>query len=412
VVILPGADQVQGRTIAERIHATAAARPYEAADGGLIPLHLSVGIASYPHDGHSANTLLTVADERMYAAKRSGTGVQGPARTTEEHAQQTVGGFGTLEALVAAVDNKDSYTAKHSDQVAQFALLLARQLGVSQETLRTLRIAGLLHDVGKIGVPDRVLRKPGRLTTEEGEVMQQHVQLSEMLVRTIMPDPGVLDAVRYHHERWDGRGYPYGVAGEGVPLLGRIMIVADAVSAMVMDRPYRKGLSLETVSSELRRAAGAQFDPALVEPFIAAFGEISRGVAGPQHRAVSGAWSPRFVVLSEDGSEADAAGFRAQGAQAAAAGVGSVRFEYAASSAGSRSGILLLKREEKNDAVPALRRPHNDGDGPPDDALATAWSAAAPADGCPTSARAHPSTICRCPLMLPCSSFAGASRTS
>jgi len=279
VVVLPGADHVQGRAIAERIHATAAARPYEAADGGLIPLHLSVGVASYPQDGDAAHTLLSVADERMYAAKRSGTGVQGPASTTEEHAQQTVGGFGTLEALVAAVDNKDSYTAKHSDQVAQFALLLARQVGASQETLRTLRVAGLLHDVGKIGVPDRVLRKPGRLSDEEFEIMQQHVQLSEMLVRTIMPDPGVLDAVRYHHERWDGQGYPYGVAGEGIPLLGRIMSMADAVSAMVMDRPYRKGLSLETVYSELRRAAGTQFDPALVEPFIAAIGEVSLDVA-------------------------------------------------------------------------------------------------------------------------------------
>ncbi len=279
VVVLPGTGPVQGRTIAERIHATAAARPYEAADGGLIPLHLSVGVASYPHDGDSAHTLLTVADERMYAAKRSGTGVRGPARTTEEHAQQTVGGFGTLEALVAAVDNKDSYTAKHSDQVAQFAILLARQVGVSQETLRTLRVAGLLHDVGKIGVPDRVLRKPGRLSDEEFEIMQQHVQLSEMLVRTIMPDPGVLDAMRYHHERWDGRGYPYGVAGAGIPLLGRIMSMADAVSAMIMDRPYRKGLSLETVYSELRRAAGTQFDPALVEPFIAALEKSNRDVA-------------------------------------------------------------------------------------------------------------------------------------
>ena len=279
VVVLPGADHVQGRAIAERIHATAAARPYEAADGGLIPLHLSVGVASYPYDGDSAHALLSVADERMYAAKRSGTGVQGPARTTEEHAQQTVGGFGTLEALVAAVDNKDSYTAKHSDQVAQFAILLARQVGVSQETLRTLRVAGLLHDVGKIGVPDRVLRKPGRLSDEEFEIMQQHVQLSEMLVRTIMPDPGVLDAMRYHHERWDGRGYPYGVAGAGIPLLGRIMSMADAVSAMIMDRPYRKGLSLETVYSELRRAAGTQFDPALVEPFIAALEKSNRDVA-------------------------------------------------------------------------------------------------------------------------------------
>jgi diguanylate cyclase (GGDEF)-like protein/putative nucleotidyltransferase with HDIG domain len=267
-VLLPRADPSQSHTIAERIHTMAAGKPYETADGRKIPLDLSIGVASFPHDGDAANALITHADERMYTAKRAGGGIQGTPRVEEEPAPP--GRFGILEALVAAVDNKDSYTAKHSDQVARFATLLAAELNASQEIVRTLRLAGLLHDVGKIGVPDRVLRKPGPLTEAEREIMQQHVQLSEMLLRTVMPSPDLLDAVRYHHERWDGRGYPYGLAGEQVPLLGRIMIVADATSAMMMDRPYRKGLSWEVTCNELRRGAGGQFDRALIEPFIRA----------------------------------------------------------------------------------------------------------------------------------------------
>ncbi len=267
-VVLPRADYNRGLAIAERIEAMAADMAYDTADGRQIPLNLSIGVASFPQDGDAANALTTLADERMYAAKRSGTGIKGHARTEDEAPPS--GGFGILEALVAAVDNKDSYTAKHSEQVARFALLLAAEMGASQETLRTLRIAGLLHDVGKIGVPDRVLRKPGRLTNEEQEIMQQHVQLSEMLLRTVMPSPDLVDAVRYHHERWDGRGYPYGLAGTKLPLTGRIMIIADAVSAMMMDRPYRKGLSWEVTCDELRRHAGSQFDPHLIEPFIVA----------------------------------------------------------------------------------------------------------------------------------------------
>jgi HD-GYP domain-containing protein (c-di-GMP phosphodiesterase class II) len=129
-----------------------------------------------------------------------------------------------------------------------------------------------LHDVGKIGVPNRILRKPGTLTDDEFAIIQRHVELSEALLTVLTNDVELVDAVRYHHERWDGLGYPRGVAGETVPLLGRIMIIADAVSAMGMDRPYRKGMSWEAIAQELEHGAGRQFDPELVGPTLRSLG--------------------------------------------------------------------------------------------------------------------------------------------
>ena len=130
-------------------------------------------------------------------------------------------------------------------------------------------MASLLHDVGKIGVPHTILRKPGRLTDAEFAIVKQHVVLGEVLIREIPSLEEVRSAVVSHHERWDGGGYPHGLRGESIPLLGRIIAVADAYSAMTSDRPYRKSLSPEEAVAELRQCAGTQFDPQLVELFVA-----------------------------------------------------------------------------------------------------------------------------------------------
>jgi putative nucleotidyltransferase with HDIG domain len=178
--------------------------------------------------------------------------------------------FGALQGLVNAVDTKDRYTREHSETVTEYALLLARQLGLSVEVCSALRVAGLLHDIGKIGIPDQILRKPGRLNDDEYRIMQQHVSLSEMIIKEVPHLVDVISAVASHHERYDGCGYPRGLAGDQIPLMGRIMAIADACSAMLLDRPYRKGLSWDEVVAELRRGKGTQFDPVLVEPFIRA----------------------------------------------------------------------------------------------------------------------------------------------
>jgi diguanylate cyclase (GGDEF)-like protein len=234
-----------------------------------VPLSISFGISSFPTDGRRVGELLAVADSNVYRSKQSGGNCVTPSVGQEEGEEPAeVGVFTVLEGLVVAVDNKDHYTRQHSDDVTRHALALADQLGLSSGTIRPLRIAGLLHDVGKIGIPDHILRKPGSLDPEEFEAIKQHVTLGEVMIKEIPDLNDILAAVGSHHERWDGGGYPRGLAGERIPLLGRILAVADAYSAMTTDRPYRKALGEVEAREEMRRVAGTQLDPSLVQPFL------------------------------------------------------------------------------------------------------------------------------------------------
>ncbi len=184
------------------------------------------------------------------------------------------------------MDHKDHYTRKHSEDVTTYSLHIAQAMGLSEETQRTLRIAGLLHDVGKIGVPDRILRKPGQLDEDEFAVIKQHAQLGELIIKEVPNESDVLAAVGAHHERMDGRGYPRGLRGNGIPLLGRILAVADAYSAMTTDRPYRTARSHEEAKAELLRVASAQLDEDVVSVFLSALeGTLPAGPAAVPVRA-------------------------------------------------------------------------------------------------------------------------------
>jgi len=233
-----------------------------------LPVTVSIGIAYFPFHAGSVIELLSAATTALAEAKASGgNGVAiADAWTSEPRAPHTT--FDVLQGLVVAIDRKDRYTKLHSEDVAAYALFLADRLGLADDERASLRIAALLHDVGKIGIPDDVLRKPGRLTPYEFEIVKQHVALGDLIVRDVPDVAHIREGVRYHHERWDGNGYMLGLAGENIPLIARILAVADAFSAMTTSRPYRKAVATERALDELRAVAGTQLDASLVEAFV------------------------------------------------------------------------------------------------------------------------------------------------
>lgn len=269
ILILPETYRAGARILADHLRTALNSMSYTASDGASIPLRMSFGAASFPEDGRDAASLIAIADANLYESKRWG----GDTITLrpEPIAGQTVDpqAFSTLDALVSAVDNKDHYTRRHSAQVAEHARAMAKLLGFDSHQEEMLYVAALLHDVGKIGVPDRILRKPGALTPEESEFMDHHSLLGSMMISQHLPDlVEVREAVLSHHERWDGKGYPRGLRGPDIPLLGRILAVADAYSAMVTDRPYRAALARDEALSELVRGSGIQFDPDIIRVFV------------------------------------------------------------------------------------------------------------------------------------------------
>jgi diguanylate cyclase (GGDEF)-like protein len=176
--------------------------------------------------------------------------------------------LGTAEALIAALEARDSYTAKHAESIVGWAEEVGRRLGMDDAALRDLRYGAAFHDIGKIAMPEAILNKPGPLTEEEFRVMQRHPVAGEQILAPVEFLAGVRPIVRHEHERWDGGGYPDGLAGEAIPLGARIVFVCDAFHAMTSDRPYRRAMPPSEAVAELRRGAGSQFDPRVVEVFL------------------------------------------------------------------------------------------------------------------------------------------------
>ena len=174
---------------------------------------------------------------------------------------------GTIRSLSETIDAKDTYTRGHSERVSLYGEAIARGLGLQGTELQAIRYAGYLHDVGKIGIPDAILSKPGKLTVEEFNVVKKHPVLSEKILKPVnFPFP-VQSIVRHHHERYDGKGYPDSLRAEEIPLGSRILFVADAYEAMTSDRPYRKALSTRMALSELKNNMQTQFDPRVAKVF-------------------------------------------------------------------------------------------------------------------------------------------------
>ncbi|REJ67759.1 MAG: HD domain-containing protein [Planctomycetota bacterium] len=183
---------------------------------------------------------------------------------------------GIVCALSSAIDAKDPYTCGHSDRVARVSVRIAAELGLSREEQHTIYLSGLLHDVGKIGIADSVLRKPGRLTDAEYEHIKLHPTLGHKILKDIRKIGHVLPGVLHHHEAYNGKGYPAGLAGEDIPLIARIIAVADSFDAMGSDRPYRRGMDEEKVDRILRQGAGSQWDASVIDAFFAAREDIRK----------------------------------------------------------------------------------------------------------------------------------------
>lgn len=171
----------------------------------------------------------------------------------------------TIFSIANAVEARDRNTGKHSFRVAEYAVSIARELGFNEKELDALHKTGLLHDIGKIGVPDSILNKPARLTDEEYAIMKTHVDIGGEILKDFTLVERVAEGAKFHHERYDGKGYPNGLKGEEIPLNARIIGIADAFDAMTANRVYRKALDMEQVVAELKRCSGTQFDPGLVE---------------------------------------------------------------------------------------------------------------------------------------------------
>ncbi len=277
-VLLPSYDIYSAKVFAESVLEQVRGMNAQNSLYKLKTLTLSCGICAFPYMASSAEELIANADLAVYSAKRSGKNtvvlysVDVEAAEGAEHGAGRVSYYdtyaSTIYALTAAIDTKDHYTFSHSQNVAYYASELARAFGMNQECIDIVKEAGLLHDIGKIGIREDILNKPGKLTAEEYEIMKGHVENSIGIIRHLPSLDYVIPAVLSHHERYDGFGYPRGLAGEDIPIMGRILCVADSFDAMISRRSYKKAIPVEKALEVLEQQKFKQFDPKLAEIFI------------------------------------------------------------------------------------------------------------------------------------------------
>ena len=287
-LLLPHCALAEAESVAETVRAAVALMDCK--------LTLSAGCAEFGTHSAAGAGLVLAAELAVSRAKQLGRnqvcrfdtlpGADISADPYQLHRFLKDESLSTIQALAAAVDAKDPYTQGHSSRVARYAVALAQSIGLSDAEVDLVHITGTLHDVGKIGVPDSILKKPSFLDDEERRVMETHPALGEVIIRKAPQLAPTLPGVRHHHERWDGKGYPDGLAGEGIPQLARLLAVADTFDAMTSDRPYRKGLSWEVAIGEIGKCAGSQFEPRLAEAFVSLM-SADLGKAGPEKNAES-----------------------------------------------------------------------------------------------------------------------------
>jgi len=281
-VLLPGLDAhaavAVARSIVERVGAAQLEQVGE--------LTVSAGVATYPVQGVGRDELIRLADSALYWAKEDGKNrarAYEPAYVELKQLQQLAEGtdraarYRAAASLAKAVDARDAYTGSHSERVGELAARIARRLGVDEPQIELTRLAASLHDLGKLAIPEEILRKPSALNESERLVLQRHPQIGFRMLESLGVEP-IAEWVLHHHERWDGDGYPDRLRGEEIPLGARIIFVADAYDAMTSERVYRDPLSPREALEELERCSGSQFDPTIVDAFSAELGIRSRAI--------------------------------------------------------------------------------------------------------------------------------------
>ncbi|MEN6521260.1 MAG: diguanylate cyclase [Armatimonadota bacterium] len=290
-VILPEADIDQGLETAERVRALIEEHDFflksqrysfieDCASSRVSKLTVTIGLAGYPRHHHSKEGLMMAADIALCRAKhmsRNSVCVYDSSICSEQNVDPQAlyqmlrdPSAAAIQSLAAAVDAKDRYTHGHSERVTEYASMVSKELSMDDDQIEAVKVASLLHDLGKIGIPDSILNKHGSLTEEERQTIQLHPSIAENILRRAPQLDLIVPAVLFHHERWDGGGYPDGLKGDEIPLMARILAIADSYDAMTSDRPYRKALSHEDALLEIAANAGKQFDPDLTQVFISA----------------------------------------------------------------------------------------------------------------------------------------------
>ncbi len=281
-ILLAETDIEEASQIAERLRVAINAEPCLWQEDGQAPLPIpvttSIGVAVYSLHGTTRELLITSADQAMYRAKKTGRNrvcIADLGKDTMEQenpspSDRRICEVEAIQALTAAASAHDGGTHDHAQRMIQLAEETARYLGRSEEEVHLIRLAALLHDIGKIGIPDAILHKPGPLTSDEWAIMRSHPEIG----RTILEQTGGIlrllsNIVVAHHERWDGTGYPAQLSGDTIPLGARILSVVDSYDAMISQRAYREPRPIEEAKAELQRCAGSQFDPQVVSAFLA-----------------------------------------------------------------------------------------------------------------------------------------------
>ncbi len=281
-VLLPGLDARDAVSVARSIVERVSAAQLEQ----IGAVTVSAGVATFPVQGVGRDELIRLADSALYWAKEDGKNrarTYEPALVELKQLQQLAEGtdraarYRAAASLAKAVDARDAYTGSHSERVSELAARIARRLGLDDGQIELTRLAASLHDLGKLAIPEEILRKPSALNESERLVLQRHPQIGHRMLESLGVEP-VAEWVLHHHERWDGDGYPNRLRGEEIPLGARIIFVADAYDAMTSERVYRDPLSPRAALEELERCSGSQFDPSIVDAFAEELGVRRRAV--------------------------------------------------------------------------------------------------------------------------------------